>query len=81
MKNGDTYMEDRLLEGQNKPESIVSILTKQEKNIFEAILQGKTNDQISSEMFISIRTVEAYTSRLYDKIGVESRNDLIKKYK
>ena len=81
MKNGDTYMEDRLLEGQNKLESIVSILTKQEKNIFEAILQGKTNDQISSEMFISIRTVEAYTSRLYDKIGVESRNDLIKKYK
>ena len=81
MKNGDTYMEDRLLEGQNKLESIVSILTKQEKNIFEAILQGKTNDQISSEMFISIRTVEAYTSRLYDKIGVESRADLIKKYK
>ena len=81
MKNGDTYMEERLLEGQNKLESIVSILTKQEKNIFEAILQGKTNDQISNEMFISIRTVEAYTSRLYDKIGVESRNDLIKKYK
>ena len=81
VKNGGTYMEDRLLEGQNKLESIVSILTKQEKNIFEAILQGKTNDQISSEMFISIRTVEAYTSRLYDKIGVQSRADLIKKYK
>lgn len=78
---GGTYLEQYMLEAQNKIGSIVSILSKQERNIFEAILQEKTNKQICDEFFISPRTVENYTSRLYSKIGVKNRDELIEKYK
>jgi len=81
VKNGGTYLESRLIENMNKLENVISILTKQERRLFEAILQGKTNEQIQTEFFLSKTTVETYTSRLYDKIDVIDRNDLIEKYK
>lgn len=81
VQSGNTYLEKRLVESQNKLTSILSVLTKQERHIFEAILQGKTNEEISISMFISIRTVETYTSRLYDKLNISSREELIRKYK
>lgn len=81
VQSGGTYIEESMIKAQNKISSIVSILTKQERNIFEAILQEKTNSQICDEFFISLRTVENYTSRLYSKIGVKSREELISKYK
>ena len=81
VKDGGTYLEQRLVEGQNKLEDVISILTKQERRIFEAILQGKTNEQIQNEFFLSQATVKTYTSRLYNKIGVMGRQDLIARYK
>ena len=81
VQNGGTYIEQYMAEAQNKVDSIVSVLSKQERNIFEAILQEKTNKQICDELFISPRTVENYTSRLYAKIGVKSREELIERFK
>lgn len=81
VQDGGIYIEENLIKAQDKISSIVSILTKQERNIFEAILQGKTNTDICEENFLSARTVENYTSRLYSKIGVKNREELISKYK
>lgn len=81
VQEGGTYIEQNMVQAQDKVSSIVSILTKQERNIFEAILQEKTNAQICDEYFLSARTVENYTSRLYSKIGVKSREELIAKYR
>ena len=81
VQEGGTYLEQYMSEAQNKVDSIVSVLSKQERNIFEAILQEKTNKQICDELFISPRTVENYTSRLYAKIGVKSREELIERFK
>ena len=61
VQNGGTYIEQYMAEAQNKIDSIVSILSKQERNIFEALLQEKSNKQICDELFISPRTVENYT--------------------
>lgn len=80
VQNGGTYLEEHMIQTQNKISSIVNILSKQEKNIFEAILQGKTNPQICEEFFLSERTVANYTSRLYAKINVKDREELISKY-
>ena len=79
--NGGTYMEQYMSEAQNKIDSIVSVLSKQERVIFEALLQEKSNKQICDELFISPRTVENYTSRLYSKIGVKNRDELIERFK
>ena len=81
VQNGGTYMEQYMSEAQNKIDSIVSVLSKQERVIFEALLQEKSNKQICDELFISPRTVENYTSRLYSKIGVKNRDELIQKFK
>ena len=81
VQNGGTYMEQYMSEAQNKIDSIVSVLSKQERVIFEALLQEKSNKQICDELFISPRTVENYTSRLYSKIGVKNREELIEKFK
>lgn len=81
VQSGGTYLEQYMTEAQNKVDSIVSVLSKQERNIFEAILQEKSNKEICDELFISPRTVENYTSRLYAKIGVKSREELIERFK
>ena len=81
VQNGGTYMEQYMSDAQNKIDSIVSVLSKQERVIFEALLQEKSNKQICDELFISPRTVENYTSRLYSKIGVKNREELIEKFK
>ncbi|MBQ4235972.1 MAG: response regulator transcription factor [Treponema sp.] len=81
VQNGGTYLEQYMQEAQNKVDSIISILTKQERNIFEALLQNKTNRQICDEFFLSSRTVENYTSRLYAKVGVKNREELAEKFK
>jgi DNA-binding NarL/FixJ family response regulator len=81
VQNGGSYIEQYMVEAQNKIDSIVSVLSKQERNIFEAILQEKSNKQICDELFISPRTVENYTSRLYAKIGVKNREELIERYR
>lgn len=81
VQNGGTYLEQYMAEAQNKVDSIVTVLSKQERNIFEAILQEKSNKEICDELFISPRTVENYTSRLYAKIGVKNREELLERYK
>ena len=81
VQSGGTYLEQYMTEAQNKVDSIVSVLSKQERNIFEAILQEKSNKEICDELFISPRTVENYTSRLYAKIGVKNREELITKFR
>ncbi|MCQ2593353.1 MAG: response regulator transcription factor [Treponema sp.] len=81
VQSGNTYLEKRLVESQNKLTSILSVLTKQERHIFEFLLQGKRNEEIASSLFITIRTVENYTSRLYDKLNVLDREELLRKYK
>ena len=81
VQDGGTYLEQYMMEAQTKVDSIVSILSKQERVIFEALLQEKSNKQICDELFIAPRTVENYTSRLYSKIGVKSREELIEKFR
>lgn len=80
VKNGGEYLEDKLKVSMIKMENIISMLTKSEKTILEYLLQGKNNEQISESLFISMRTVENYVSRLYDKLNVKNRTQLMEKF-
>ncbi len=81
VQGGGTYLEERMVKSQNKIDSIITMLSKQERNVFECILQGKTNRQICDELFLGLHTVENYISLLYDKISVKNREELIQKYR
>lgn len=80
VKSGNVYLEGKMKDVQAQLVNIVQSFTSQEKTIFEALLQGKSNVQISDELFISLRTVENYISRIYDKVDVKKRSELMEKF-
>ncbi|WP_425237259.1 helix-turn-helix transcriptional regulator [Ulvibacterium sp.] len=52
-------------------------ITKREREIVDGICEGKTNQQIADELFISLQTVKDHTHRIYTKIGINSRMKLV----
>ncbi|MCT8137024.1 response regulator transcription factor [Anaerobacillus sp. CMMVII] len=54
------------------------LLSQREKEVLRLIALGYTQKEISTELFISIKTVETYKARLMDKIGAKKKSDLVK---
>jgi len=52
-------------------------LTKREIDCARLLLKGKTNKQISDELFISLRTVETHLDSLRSKTNSNNRSELI----
>ena len=52
-------------------------VTKRERQIVEKICLGKTNKQIADELFISLQTVKDHTHRIYSKVGINGRMQLV----
>lgn len=54
-------------------------ITKREREIILHICDGKSNQQIADDLFISLQTVKDHTHRIYSKIGIKSRMQLVQK--
>jgi len=52
-------------------------ISKREREIIELILQGKSNKEIEDALFISFNTVKNHIYNLYQKLGVNSRGQLM----
>jgi DNA-binding NarL/FixJ family response regulator len=48
-------------------------LSEREREVVAAIGQGKSNAQISAELYMSVATVKAHVSRLLTKLGLNNR--------
>ncbi|MCR5762205.1 MAG: response regulator transcription factor [Treponema sp.] len=57
-------------------EQILSVFTKREKEILNLIMNNKTNSEIAEQLGIQKRTVENTISRIYNKSGMTSREEL-----
>ena len=55
------------------PQNIVEALTRREQEILQLIIDGKTNREIATTLFITISTVKWYINQLYKKLGVRNR--------
>lgn len=55
----------------------LSMLTRREREIVEHLLDGLTNRQIAAAIGVSVRTVENHLYRIYPKLGVTRREDLV----
>lgn len=74
---GMVFFVSRLLHRKNQ--HVIVDLSKQEKNVQGLILQGKSNKQIASELFISLSTVKTHITNIYGKLQVSSRQELLQK--
>jgi DNA-binding CsgD family transcriptional regulator/tetratricopeptide (TPR) repeat protein len=54
-------------------------LTESESRIAALAASGATNREIASQLFVSVKTVEANLSRTYRKLGVRSRVELARR--
>lgn len=66
-------IQEQYLEFKKQLES----LTKTEREIFNMLLQGYATKQICDERCISINTLKTHNSRIYSKLNVKSRSQLL----
>lgn len=59
---------------------VLEMLTEREKEVFELLVCGYTNNQIADKLCLSLGTVKNYVSTIYDKLGSKERNRIILKY-
>ena len=52
-------------------------ITERERELILKVMQGKSNADIARELFISLPTVKAHLHNIYQKLGVNSRYDLL----
>ena len=77
---GGSYVQQTLVTSLFTYRSLLDSLTKQEQNILKKIIERKENEQISSELNLTIRSVENYLSRIYSKTGCRGHEELIAKF-
>lgn len=55
----------------------LSLLSKREKEIVQSLAEGLTNREIAQRLQLSQHTVKNYLFRIFDKLGVSSRVELL----
>jgi DNA-binding CsgD family transcriptional regulator len=51
-------------------------LTPTEQRVADLVADGRSNKEVAAELFVSVRTVEANLTRVYQKLGIRSRTEL-----
>jgi DNA-binding CsgD family transcriptional regulator len=57
-----------------------SRLTETENRVATLVAEGRSNKQVASALFVSVKAVEAHLTRIYPKLGVDSRTELVRLY-
>ena len=52
-------------------------LTETERRVAELVASGRSNKEIAGELFVTVRTVETHLTKIYAKLGVHSRTELV----
>jgi LuxR family maltose regulon positive regulatory protein len=58
---------------------LIEPLTTREMELLGLIAQGMSNEEIASQLFISVGTVKAHTSNIYRKLDVRGRTQAVAK--
>lgn len=58
-------------------EQRLSVLTPRERQVFELVARGVTHREIAEQLGIGKKSVDTYRARLYQKLGINSRAELV----
>jgi two-component system response regulator NreC len=60
------------------PKRPVNILSDRELQVLGLVARGYSSPQIAKQIFVSVKTVETYRSRLAEKLGLRTRSDVVR---
>ena len=53
-------------------------LSRREREVLDLLAQGFAQREVGERLGLSIKTVETYRARLREKLGINSRSDLVR---
>ncbi|MFE9773599.1 LuxR C-terminal-related transcriptional regulator [Streptomyces sp. NPDC005931] len=56
-----------------------TVLTSRQQQIVRLVAQGATNKEIAAQLYLSPRTVDYHLRRVFERLGITSRADLIRR--
>lgn len=63
---------------RDKNNTPLDSLSDRERQVLMLVAQGYTNQAIADKIYLSVKTIESYRSRLMVKLGLQSRADLMR---
>jgi two-component system response regulator NreC len=61
--------------GRTKP---ASILSQREVQVLGLVARGYTSAEIAKQIFVGVKTIETYRSRFAEKLGLQTRSDVVR---
>jgi two-component system response regulator NreC len=61
--------------GSTRP---ANILSHRELQVLRLVARGYTSAQIAQQIFVGVKTIETYRSRLAEKLGLRTRSDVVR---
>ena len=55
---------------------LLTALSQREREVLTLVAAGRTDEQVSHELYISVKTVHSHLDRIRDKTGVRRRAEL-----
>ena len=76
----NVLVQDVLAKRSTKAGSVrpASILSHRELQVLTLVARGFTSAEIAKLIFVGVKTIETYRSRLADKLGLQARSDLVR---
>jgi DNA-binding NarL/FixJ family response regulator len=85
MARGDTYVDPQfgreaaVAEGERpEPRGTGVRLTNREEQVLRLVAQGYSNKEIATSLDLSVKTVETHKANAAQKLGVKSRNEIVR---
>lgn len=57
----------------SEPSPTSPVLTRRELEVMTRITQGMTNDEIATDLYLSVNSIKTYARSAYGKVGVARR--------